>query len=207
MNCTGKVRREQICNDYNITPVGCYKLFGGLTMVSDAGGRKLCDKYYLFLCEHKTTMDKQKIICGYPTAKHLCNLSDQLLPSEFNPFQEEHVNDNNNNNGGYDDNEILQWHRSRRQLYNAIMIFITRYGKNLVPKSAIFRIKDSVESNVAEQVEINDVLGVNTIIKKYNTSIPTILEEFEMERAVRRFTFDELEQIINDRNIDYNCFV
>ena len=34
-----------------------------------------------------------------------------------------------------------QWHRTRRQLHNAIMIFITRYGDILQPNSPIFEIK------------------------------------------------------------------
>lgn len=202
MNCTGVKRREQICREYDVKVVGCYKLFGGQTIVSDAGGNVISDKYYYFVCTHRRTNQKETIKCGLPTAKHICRLLGQELPKEFNPFQEE----NTGGGGGNGANGSVRWHRTRRQLHNAIMLFITRYGAGLKPGSPIFNIKISVEQNVSTEVEKCDVRGVNTILGRYNTTVSEILQQFARERAVRNFNFDTLVQIIRDSKEEKNNF-
>ncbi len=201
MDCTGEIKRERICREYYIEVIGCYKLFDGRTIVSDAGGNVITDKYYLFKCTHKITQEEENIRCGQPTARHICNLSHNILPSEFNPFREE-----NEGGGGSGGVNTMQWHRSRRQLINAIMLFITRYGDGLKPDSPIFKVKARVESDVTVSVEARDVIAVNTIIGRYCTTIGRILRDFARIRAVRNFNFDTLEQILIERNIDINNF-
>ncbi len=202
MNCTGAKRREQICRDYNVKVVGCYKLFGGQTIVSDAGGNVIRDKYYYFICTHRRTNQKETIKCGQPTARHICHLIGQELPKEFNPFQEENIGGGGGNGG----NGSGRWHRSRRQLYDAIMLFITKYGTKLDPDSAIFKIKERVELNVLTKVEEKDVRAVNTILSGFKITVLEILRQFERERAIRNFNFDTLVQIIRDSNEEKNNF-
>lgn len=203
MNCTGEARREQISREYRIEVAGCYKLIDGNTIVSDAGGNIITDKYYLFSCIHRKTNQEETIRCGQPTARHLCELSGKALPSEFNPFQEEHGNGGNDGGG---DGDAVPWHRSRRQLYNAIMLFITRYGTTLQPGSPIFRVKTRVEANVTEPVETRDVLAVNKILSGYKTTMSRILQDLSRTRVVRHFNFNTLEQILLERNIDVDNF-
>ena len=100
----------------------------------------------------------------------------------------------------------MSWHKSRRQLNNVIMLFVTRYGSGLKPSSPIFKIKARVESDVTAIVEERDVLAVNTIIGGYRTTIGGVLRDFARTRAVRNFNFDTLEQILMERNIDINNF-
>ena len=183
MKCTGEKRREQICREYDIKAIGCYKLFDGREIESDAGGNTITDKYYLFQCIHKKTRQEEMIQCGQPTAKHICNLCGIELPSEFNPFLE--VNGGGGGgSGGSGGKGTVRWHKSRRQLYNAIMLFITRYGTSLKPDSPIFKIKNEIESDVTEPVKSNYVLGVNTIIGKYNTNITKILNDLSKKERL-----------------------
>ena len=202
MDCTGEIKREQICRVYDIEVVGCYKLFGGQSIVSDAGGNTITDKYYLFTCVHKGTKQEETIRCGQPTARHICGICGINIPSEFNPFREEHMG----GDGGGGNRDGVLWHRSRRQLYNAIMLFITRYGAGLKPDSPIFKIKARVEADVTEPVEARDVLAVNTILGRYQTTMSKLLREFARTRDVRNFNFNMLEQILVERQIDNNNF-
>ena len=201
MDCTGEEKREQICREYDIKAIGCYKLFDGRTIESDARGNIITDKYYLFQCIHRITHQEETIKCGEPTARHICNLCGIMLPSEFNPFFEE-----NGGGGGAGGGSTASWHRSRRQLHNAIMLFVTRYGTGLKPDSPIFKIKTRVEENVTAPVETRDVLAVNTIIGKYKTTISQILQDFAKTRMVRNFNFNALEQILQEKDVDKNNF-
>lgn len=205
MDCTGAARREQICREYNVTAVGCYVLFDEQTIRSDAGGRIITDKYYLFTCICENPHREEVIKCGQPTARHLCELSGQTLPSEFNPFQGEY--EGGGDGGGVNHGNAVHWHPSRRQLHNAIMLFITRYGERLQPNSPIFSIKENVERNIEEPVEARSVCGVNTIIGKFGTTMSEIMQYFSRFRPVRDFHFNILEQILQERGIDENNFI
>ena len=201
MNCTGERRRIQICNDYDVEVVGCYKLFDGRSVVSDAGGKIITDKYYFFKCIHKTSYREENIRCGTGAANHICRLIGARMPTEFNPFYEPHI-------GGGGGGGVVhhQWHRTRRQLHNAIMIFITRYGTILQPNSAIFDIKARVEQNVENPVREGDVLAVNTILSAFHTTMSDILNDFARTRTVRTFRFDTLEQILFNRGVTTNNY-
>lgn len=93
-------------------------------MVSDAGGKIITDKYYLFRCIHRISHNEDTIRCGSGAANHICRLIGANMPTEFNPFHEPH----GGGVGGGGGVVHHHWHRTRRQLHNAIMLFITRYG-------------------------------------------------------------------------------
>lgn len=203
MNCTGEDTRIRICRNYEVEVVGCYKLFDGRTVVSDAGGRIISDKYYLFKCTHRISGQEETIKCGASAAQHICQLIRADMPTEFNPFQEHHDGGVGGGAGGIH----RRWHRSRRQLDNAIRLFITRYGDRLQPNSTIFTILARVNSDVQAPVEERDVLALNTILSAFHTNITTILNDFERTRAVRNFNFDTLEQILTARNVETNNYI
>lgn len=201
MDCTGEANRIRICNEYDIEVIGCYKLFDGRRVISNAGRRIITDKYYLFKCTHKITSREESIKCGSEAASHICRLTGNSMPVEFNPFQE--VNDGGGGAGGIGGQN---WHQTRRQLHNAIMLFITRYGDRLQPDSTIFKIKARVESNFQNIVEERDVLAVNTILGSFHTTIPNILDDFSRTRAVRNFRFNALERMLLDKGVATNNF-
>lgn len=202
MDCTGESKRIRICRDYDIEVVGCYKLFGGRSVRSDAGGKIITDKYYFFKCIHKTSHREEHIRCGNGAANHICRLIGVSMPTEFNPFFEPHLG------GGDGGGGVVHhhWHRTRRQLHNAIMLFVTRYGTVLQPDSPIFEIKARVEQNIEEPVRECDVLAVNTILGAFHTTMSNILNEFARTRTVRNFHFDTLEQILINRGLTTNNY-
>lgn len=51
-----------------------------------------------------------------------------------------------------------------RQLYTAIMLFITAKDSILKPETPIFKVKERVEADMYSDVELRDVKAVNTIL-------------------------------------------
>lgn len=200
MNCTGKSTRERICREYEVEVLGCYKLFDGRTVISDAGGKLITDTYYMFKCIHRTSREERIIRCGKMAAKHICDLSGKILPSVFNPFQQP------GHGGGTGGGVGPRWNRSRKQLYYAIKLFIMRYNEELEPNSAIYDVLSRVESVPGEPATGRDVSAVNTILEGFHTTMTTIITHLTRTRAVREFHFDALEPILLERGCTTNNF-
>lgn len=204
MNCTGEGNRERICREYNIKAVGCIVLFGGRKVISDAGSRVITDKYYKFFCTHKRDGHHEFIQCGYPTAKHICELCGIEIPTEFNPFI---GGDNRGGDvGGIGGGLGRPWNRGRRQLYTAIMLFITAKDAKLAPNTAIFKVKERVEKNVYSNVEIRDVKAMNTILGSYHTTLSSIIADLTPYGNVRQYNFNILFNIIEQEGIAPNNY-
>lgn len=204
MDCTGEENRKRICCEYMIKPIGCIMLYGGREVVSDAGGKIISDKYYKFLCIHKNDGHHEFIQCGYPTAKHICELSNTKLPSEFNPFTNTHSTKDIDSNNQYKNTKPQN--RGRKQLDIAIMLFITLKDSILKPDTAIFKIKERVEKNMYSELDFRDVKAVNTILTNFHTSISQIVVELKRHGTVKNYKMDILIKMIDDKKISPNCY-
>lgn len=208
MNCTGEARRIKICKKYDIKPIGCIVLYGGRKVKSDAGGKVITDKYYKFLCIHRDDAHHEFIQCGYPTAKHICELSGIELPSEFNPFT-----GSGGIAGGVGGGFILKTgvtgksqNRGRKQLDTAIMLFITLKDSVLEPETPIFKVKERVEEDMYSDVELCDVKAVNTILGRFHTTISQIITDLGLHGKVKNYNFDILIDIIDNNKIVPNNY-
>lgn len=201
MDCTGETRRKKICSEYNIKAIGCIVLYGGRTVISDAGGKVITDKYYKFLCTHKRDRHIEFIKCGYPTAKHICELCSLELSVEFNPFAGAGRRCSTRTGRGMIGRQKNQ---GRIQLYNAIMLFITEKDDVLVPNSPIFNIKDRVLEDMYSDVKLRDVKAVNTILGKFHTTMPEIIRNLGRYGRMRTYNFNRLIQMIDNEGIENN---
>lgn len=161
MDCTGEQKRIQICNEYDVTAIGCIVIFDGREVISDAGGQIITDKYYQFRCVHKINKQCDFIKCGEPTARQICNLCGIDLPSTFNPFVA-----NGNGIGGHGGHGIT-WNRARKQLNNAIMLFITAKPDVMQPDKPLYKIKEQNERNKMNPINKSDVKAIDTIFGSF----------------------------------------
>lgn len=60
MKCTGEKRREQICREYDIKAIGCYKLFDGREIESDAGVNTIIGKYNTTITKILNDLSKKR---------------------------------------------------------------------------------------------------------------------------------------------------
>lgn len=201
MDCTGEANRERICREYDIKAIGCIVLYGGREVISDAGGKVITDRYYKFLCIHRGDGHHEFIQCGYPTAKHICELSGIELPSEFNPFA-----GGGGAAGGNGGRTGRPKNRGRRQLDAAIMLFVTSKDSILRPETAIFKVKERVEEDMYSDLELRDVKAVNTILGNFHTTIPQIIADLRLHGTVRNYNFDILIGMIDDNKIVPNNY-
>ena len=194
--------------EYDVKAIGCIVLFGGRTVISDAGGRVITDKYYKFLCIHKYDKHQEFIQCGYPTARHICALGGIELPSEFNPFADDGANGDVGGRGeaGVEDRVIRTLNRGRKQLLNAIMLFVTVNDVILQPQTPIFKIKNRVEGDMHSAVEWRDVKAVNTILGRFHTTMPQIIGQLETYGRTRRYNFDILIGLVDENEIIPNNY-
>jgi len=198
LNCTTEQRREEICRKYIVNADDCIVLYGGRTVRSDANNRTITDRYYQFSCKSKTNEnDERVILCGSGAARHLCQLINQPMPPAFNPFIGE-VNDNNSCKGNSvnsnNESEIDHWNTLRRKLYYAVQLFITRYQETIKPGTKIFYIRQSLsdEKYIRYAPQRFQYEGFMSIVCKYKTTIPKIMEELSKHGKIRRFDFSDL---------------
>lgn len=134
--------------------------------------------------------------------KKICELSRIELPAEFNPFI-----DGRAGGGGAGGGIGRPWNNGRRQLYSAIMLFITKYDSGLNPKTAIFKVKERVESDVYSDVELRDVKAVNTILGSFHTTLSQVITGLAPYGKVRNYRFNILIDMINHNGIVPNNYM
>ncbi len=190
MDITG-IKRGNLYLNYDMLSCVSICLFEGKTVKSDAGEKTIKDRYYQFMFENKRDKkDVQTVRCGYPTAREICDYYGQDLPTEFNVFAAA-----GGGAGGAVGHGHVNWNPARRQLYNAIMLMVTRFNMN---GGIIIEILAEVKMDPEDAVSNEWVKSVNTIMDKYRTSMPEIIAYFARHGDVRRFRFDELKRIMLD---------
>ncbi|MBR5636607.1 MAG: hypothetical protein IKW81_06730 [Pseudobutyrivibrio sp.] len=192
MNCHGSKRREFIYANYEIKVVGCIKLYDGASIESDAGGPKITDRYYQFTCKHSSTGKLETIIVGHVVAREICEECGLAMPKEFNPFYEEA------RGGGGGGAAATRYDPMRRQLYNAIMLIITRYRlSDKSGTSPIFEILNEVTSDMTMPIEPRYVKAINTILKKFKP-MGEIIQDLNAVNRVRNFNFNLLVDCLRE---------
>ena len=206
MDCTGKERRSWIYKNYNISVVGCIKLYGNDYVTSDANKRKITDKYYDFVCTPKNkSVSPGMIKCGYNTAKEICEACHLDMPKLFNPFATDSENDRTESRNNTNNN--ISWNIARLQLYNAIMLFITRYHKKIEPNTKITYTRDAVLKHPDWQIQEWMITKTAEVFHGFNTNISKIIGELSKYGKIRNtLHFDELRDYLRQNEIDTDIF-
>lgn len=211
MDCTSPERRCQICNDYEVHADDCITIYGNRIVISDAKHHPITDRYYQFsVFEKGNTKPSYVITCGSGAARHFCSLIDEPLPRSFNPYVQEQgqVVQIHNDNGNIPNEIVVQWNPIRRQLYNAVQLFIIRYQEILQPGTSIFKISQKLCQNNTQYVPYESYFrGFSTIVDKFHTNIPSIINDLAEYGHVREFDFDAINTYMrNELNCDDNIF-
>lgn len=211
LDCTSPERRVQICQDYDVHADDCITIYGNRTVISDARHHPITDRYYQFsVYNHGADNPSYVIVCGAGAARHFCQLINQPLPRSFNPFVEEHepVNQAQGHDNVPQNENNVQWNPIRRQLYNAVQLFIIRYQHSLKPGTPIFRISQELSQRDIQNVPRFELCsGFSSIVLAFNTSMPEIIEDLQRHRQVRNFNFTELEYyMVNTFHLPYIIF-
>lgn len=195
MNCRGHRTRVEIVEKYDVTPLAHLRVLEGMEIQSDAGG-DITDSYFLFRCVHKQTSEEELICCGEPTARDFSTLIGTELPRLFNPLQGDGDNGPGAGNGGGEP----RWNRERKQLYNAVMLFVLcRQNK---PHKVLFSIANALEQNVDMSPSLSTIRSVNTLYVKYRTTARDILNELSARNRMRNFEFDLLIRRLQNNGIE-----
>ena len=118
MYCRGHNTRVHIVNNFNIRPLGRFKLLNGQTVISDAGNMDIVDEYIVFDCIDKHNPNHhESIYCGRFVAEDLCALSGCSMPPLFNPLKT--INRGNSSGQSSSQNKNT-WNKTRKQLYNQL---------------------------------------------------------------------------------------
>ena len=197
LDCTSAQRREEIVKNYIVHADDCIVLYGGRTVRSNANNRIIADRYYQFSCKsRKDENDEYVILCGSGAARHLCQLINQPMPPAFNPFVGENNDEDGGLNGDNGDNGQTDnsWNATRRKLYYAVQLFITRYQESIKPGTKIFKIRQSLceKDYIGNAPQEFHYKGFMSIVFKYETTVPRIIEELAVHGVVRHFNFEDL---------------
>lgn len=123
MECRSEKKRQDIVDNYYVSPIAHIQLLSGQRKHSDAG-QTITNDYYIFEAISKKGGEKEIIQCGMGAAKDfLKKINHKGLPL-FNPLhyamEKEKKNQNTYDSNGNGD-KILKWNGVAKQLYNAIM--------------------------------------------------------------------------------------
>lgn len=206
LDCTSPERRVQICQDYDVHADDCIYVIGDSPVISDARRHPITDRYYQFsVYKHESDNPSYVIVCGAGAARHFCQLINQTLPRSFNPFVEEHEPANrvqDHDNIPQNENNV-QWNPIRRQLYYAVQLFITRYQEVLTPGTSIFKISQKLCQNYVQCLPYESYFkGFTTIVDKFHTNIPKIINELAKHGHIRNFDFSQVRIYMSDA-LDY----
>lgn len=194
MNCRGHERRVSIVDTYDVTPLAHLQVLEGMEIQSDAGG-DITDSYFLFRCIHKKTKEEDMICCGEPTARDFSELIPTELPRLFNPLGGDgNIGPEGNNGRGEE-----RWNQERKQLYNAVMLFIM-WRRNR-PHRVLFSIANELAQNVHICPTLSIVKSVNTLYERYETTAHNMVIELSTQNKMRNFEFNLLTRRLQQNGI------
>lgn len=202
MECRSEKKRQDIVDNYYVSPIAHIQLLSGQRKHSDAG-QTITNDYYIFEAISKKGGEKEIIQCGMGAAKDfLKKINHKGLPL-FNPLhyamEKEKKNQNTYDSNGNGD-KILKWNGVAKQLYNAIMWVIIIIDAK--PNTPIYEIKDKIYKYKYHKPFPRQVKAVNTIIEKNirGKILSQAINELKKENDIRAdmCKFDQLIEIINN---------
>lgn len=203
MDCRGHNRRIQIVQNYDVIPEVHLPVMNGITIKSDAGN-DISKTYFIFTCIPKTTGKKETIICGRTTANDFSKLTGKELPLLFNPLINAPlvggINANAARLGNHNNHPHIKWNKARKQLYNATMLMILYTGNKPDPFQPLFGIRRDIEKYPNYSVQIRHVKALVTVLKKFKTTIPKVIDKLEVNNMMIAYNFDLLADFLISKN-------
>ncbi|HIX82616.1 MAG TPA: hypothetical protein H9980_11710 [Candidatus Erysipelatoclostridium merdavium] len=203
MYCRGHELRVQLCKQYDIKPVGRFKLLNGRTIISDAGNMDITDEYTIFDCISNNDSNRHETIyCGKYVAEDLCKISGYSLPPLFDPLH----HDTDNHGGKSSSPAHKRWNKTRKQLYDIVLLLMV-YLENIEINSPLFNIKSELENpNYIDHYPKYQIKGVNTIIGNTGKTFQEILDKLNKNNNLRVFNYDLVIKYMEKLNINQNLF-
>lgn len=201
MECRGKEKREQIVQEYDVTPIIHAKLLNGQTKYSDATS-PITDQYYIFECIHKVTGKKEMIQCGMGAARHLLELTGHKSLPIFNLLKTDGTA-GGESTGGISTAK-KKWNEMAKQLYNAIMILIVDW--NAKPDTPLFDLKKEAEKYKYCDPKLWRIEKVNNVIAKdfKKRKLSEILNDLCKDNDIKEYSFSLLEEVLGQNGIVSN---
>ena len=137
------------------------------------------------------------ICCGEPTARDFCEMLNVEIPRIFNPLI---GNRNAGPVGGGGEPGELRWTPRRKQLHNAIMLFVL--WLNGRQNDVLFSVKSQVEQDTHQEPKLGQIKSINTLYRKYGLTARSVLAELAKESAVRNYNFDLLLETLSQNHIE-----
>lgn len=197
MNCRGHDKRVEIVNNYEVNCVAHIMLLAGQEIYSDAE-RIIENDYYVFICVHKMTGEKDKIICGGGAARDFFLLTHTSPPPIFNMLHILNPCTNLDllNNRGASNKNIEKWDPAAKQLYNAIMILIVAW--NLKP-GPIYDYLEEAKTYKNYKPFLYRVERINKILHRNHTTMTKVIQKLrEKNKNIKKYDFDLLSKILQD---------
>jgi hypothetical protein len=187
--CRGEEERKRIVENYNLSQIAFNRLVNGDNFPSDAGGKDIIDRYYMFEAKNKQNpTDVYAIICGTPTGQSFL----QLLHIESMPLFDPLSSQSDGNLIGhikkYPNHRSKQWNPVMYQLYNATCLIPICWEK--VISDGLLEIKKNCLNYCYSEPYCRRIKPVNNIIQqdsKGRTLTEMINEELLPNNDIRIF--------------------
>lgn len=200
MYCRGHRLREEIVQQFEVKPLGRFKLLNGQSVISNAGNMDIEDEYTIFDCiDRKNSEHHETINCSKYVAEDFCSLSGYTLPPLFNPlkstgFSSTHSSGNSNSK--------VSWNKIRKQLYDCTLLIII-YFENSSNNRTLLSIKNELEdSKYIGYFPKKQVKAINTYLYRANITFQTILNKLSKNNDLRDFRYDLILEYLNKLDIE-----
>lgn len=201
MYCRSHALRIQLCNEFDIKPIGRFKLLNGVKINSDAGNVDITDEYVIFDCISKSDPNIHETIhCGRLVAEDFCKLTGYPLPILFDPLH--HARTTSSRDGNTNISSTSRWNSTRKQLYD-IVLLIMLYQGNIKKDSVLFHIKLQLEEpKYISYFPKAQIKSVNTYLIKMGKTFQNILDELSKNNNLRSFNYDLVLDYMLKNNLE-----
>lgn len=204
LSCRGEAQRQTIIENYDLLQIAFNKLINGDSFSSDAGGKDIFDRYYMFEAKSKSNPDDvYAIVCGAPTGQDFLRLLNVDSMPLFNPLvSHSETLPTDGNKKSEDKQYIKKWNPAMYQLYNAACL-IPICWKQIIRGGLLSTKVNCLKYYYSEPYWFR-VKTVNNVIQqdfKNRTLTEMINEELRTTNNIREFKFDLLTQILQKEGI------
>lgn len=197
----GKEAKDRFFKDYTDIKVLDYAVvLNGNSKKNQCGG-KLTDKYYRFSAICKKTNKKEYFFLGYDCGKQIISrLNITYSIRLFNPLlstNQQQYNKNTTNDANKEANSTPEMTPLEYELF--CLIHLMCEGIGFKQTDIIDNIKFKLLNNPHKEPHPGDFEALNTILTKWHTSIPEIIEKLQNNNnKLKKFDFTKSENYLKE---------
>lgn len=204
MNCYSNKKRIEICKNYEVKLISHNMNFSDKPIKSDTG-YAIKNDYCIFSVKNRNI--NTTIICGSEAFNHFAEiLNIKIPPIIYNCINNNNLNKTIETKNSFINNNQIKWNAITKQFYIAISLFIDYFNIQYNENNYIYELKNKKYKYYYKEPYPSEIHSVNSILIKFKTSMPTILNKVKNKIKIDNCDFTILAKIFSKNYPNENQF-